>query len=157
MRRVVFDYSFGPYIVEVPEGVDRSWVQADAFQVPFGYWCKRLEQRRDVFLGYCSGSSQPATGLPPSMEDDLRRHVLDRQPDFKPGRSILEEIEEARLRCTVGVFLFTKTMEPADPTPGIRRIAKGQRRIGVKRVTSASARGKQNVLIIRNRNESSPG
>jgi hypothetical protein len=71
-----------------------------------------------VFLGYCSAASDLAGTLLTFVEDDVGATVPDWQRDFKPGRSILVEIEEARLRCTTGVFLFTKDDPLNDETSG---------------------------------------
>jgi len=60
MRRVVFDSVFGPYIDTFPDGADRSWLGTNEFQACFTQWRARLENRRDVFLGYCGSSSGPA-------------------------------------------------------------------------------------------------
>src|SRR5437870_3495973 len=110
MRRVVFDSSFGPYVGVFPRDADQAWLESDEFKVTFGYWRKELERRRDVFLGYSGASTATAEKLRDFLENDIGATVLDWQRDFKPGRSILEEIEEARVRCTLGIFLFTGEM-----------------------------------------------
>lgn len=147
MRRVVFDSSFGPYIGEFPEDADRSWLQTKEFDVPFGYWRRQLERRRDVFLGYCGAASDLARELLTFLEEDVGATVLDWQRDFMPGRSILEEIEEARLRCTTGVFLFTRDDALTDPTFGNE--ASPRDNVVFEAGYFASAKGKQRVLIIR--------
>jgi hypothetical protein len=147
MRRVVFDSSFGPYIGEFPRASDRSWLDTKAFDVPFGYWRTELERRCDVFLGYCSAASDLAGRLLTFLEDDLGATVLDWQRDFKPGHSILEEIEEARLRCTTGVFLFTKDDALTDQTSDNK--ASPRDNVVFESGYFVSAKSKRHVLIIR--------
>ena len=108
MRRVVFDGNFGPFIGVFPDGADRSWLNTKAFEVAFMHWLRRLKDRRDVFLGYCGSSSGTAENLIRLLENDIGATVLDWQRDFRPGRFILAEIEEACAGCTAGIFLFTK-------------------------------------------------
>ena len=83
-------------------------VYSHEFNVTFACWRRELERRRDVFLGYSGASAPTAALIREFLEKDIGATVLDWQRDFKPGRSILEEIEEARIRCTLGIFLFTK-------------------------------------------------
>ena len=106
--RVVFDGSFGPYIGIFPADAGKTWFDSHEFNVTFACWRRELERRRDVFLGYSGASAPTAALIREFLEKDIGATVLDWQRDFKPGRSILEEIEEARIRCTLGIFLFTK-------------------------------------------------
>jgi hypothetical protein len=85
IRRVVFDMSFGPYIGIFPEGADQSWLNTKDFEVCFAHWRRQLESRRDVFLGYCSGSSGTAENLRRFLEREVGATVLDWQRDFRPG------------------------------------------------------------------------
>jgi hypothetical protein len=154
LRRVVFDSSFGPYIGEFPKGVGGSWLQSKNFDVPFGYWRTQLARRRDVFLGYCGAASALAKELLAFLEDDLGATVLDWQRDFTPGRSILQEIEEARLRCTAGVFLFTKDDAVATPSPVSE--ASPRDNVVFEAGYFVSGKGKRRVLIIRERGTKMP-
>lgn len=146
MRRVVFDGNFGYYIGEFPEGADKSWLSTKQFETCFGHWRTRLEKRRDVFLGYCSGSSATARILRDFLEQEIGATVLDWQRDFTPGRSILEEIEEARSRCAAGIFLFTSD----DKLRGARGGHQAAPRDNVVFEAGyfASAKGKRRVLIV---------
>lgn len=147
LRRVVFDSSFGPFIGEFPQGADRSWLETKAFAVPFGYWRAKLERRRDVFLGYCGAATDLAVRLAAFLEEDLGATVLDWQRDFAPGRSILEEIEEARTRCTTGVFVFTQDDPVTDSTSETKAAPRDN--VVFEAGYFASAKGKKRVLIIR--------
>lgn len=154
MRRVVFDMQFGPYIGIFPEGADKSWLNTKEFEVCFAHWRAQLEHRRDVFLGYCSASSSIAHDLRSFLEQEIGATVLDWQRDFKPGRSILEEIEEARGRCAAGIFLFTKDDELRD-TSG-RQQAAPRDNVVFEAGYFASAKGKKRVLIIRQKGARMP-
>jgi hypothetical protein len=154
MRRVVFDDSFGPYIGSFPQGADASWLQTRAFEVPFDYWAKQLTRRRDVFLGYCGAASDLAHKLRSFLEKQVGATVLDWQRDFTPGRSILQEIEEARLRCTTGVFLFTKDDALTNPTSD--NDASPRDNVVFETGYFASAKGKERVLVIREKGTKMP-
>ncbi len=147
MRRVVFDGSFGPYIGVFPPDAEETWLESRQFRVPFSYWRKALERRRDVFLGYCGKSTSTAVLLRDFLEKELGVTVLDWQRDFKPGRSILEEIEEARVRCVTGIFLFTKDDHP-DPSEPTAQAAPRDN-VVFEAGYFVSAKGKDRVLIVR--------
>jgi hypothetical protein len=146
MHRVVFDQSFGGYVGEFPPTADRTWLGASDFLVPFEYWKARLGNRRDVFLGYCHSSGGTAANLKRYLVG-LGATVLDWQTDFRAGRSILEEIEEAAARCSAGVFLFTRDDDlvdhgqPAKAAPRDNVVFEAGYFIGLK--------GKRRVLIVR--------
>lgn len=106
-ERVVFGSSYCTCPVEFPLDADASWVGDDAFQASFATWTRHLAARRDVFLGYCSCSTTTAQEIKRFLVGQ-GVSVLDWQTDFAPGRSILEQIEEASRRSTAGIFLFTK-------------------------------------------------
>jgi hypothetical protein len=146
LQRVVFDHSFGPYISSFTPGADRSWLDSPQFGVPFNYWREKLDHRRDVFLG-CSGSSAKLAGnIRYFLEWEIGASVLDWQRDFRPGRSILAEIEEARVRCLSGVFLFTKD----DPLAGQPVDTAAPRdNVVFEAGYFAAAKGKERTLIIR--------
>jgi hypothetical protein len=154
MRRVVFDGSFGPYIGTFPSGADKTWLDSQEFNVTFGYWRRELERRRDVFLGYSGASTPIAASLREFLEKDIGATVLDWQRDFKPGRSILEEIEEARIRCTLGIFLFTKD----DILAAAGSIAQAAPRDNVVFEAGyfVGAKGKERVLIVREKDAKMP-
>jgi hypothetical protein len=154
MRRVVFDMHFGPYIGFFPEGADRSWLTTKEFEACFTHWRTRLDERRDVFLGYCGASSSTAQELRKFLEQDIGANVLDWQRDFKPGRSILEEIEEARARCTTGIFLFTKDDEFRNTTEAYQAAPRDN--VVFEAGYFASAKGKKRVLIIRQKGAKMP-
>lgn len=153
-RRVVFDWSFGGYVSEFPDTADISWLDSPEFNVAFTYWRQQLDDRRDVFLGYCSDATAVATRLRDFLENDLGATVLDWARDFDPGRSILQEIEEARSRCSLGVFLFTKDDEASDPGPG--REATPRDNVVFEAGYFASSKGKDRVLIVRERGAKMP-
>ena len=106
-RRVVFDSGFGGYVGEFESNADVGWLHTDAFRVPFYYWTSLLDERRDVFLGYCSSSEATAAAIKRFLLS-LGAKVLDWQTGFIPGRTILDQIEQAAARSIGGIFLFTK-------------------------------------------------
>ena len=146
LRRVVFDMSFGSYVGAFPPEADVAWLHSEEFRVPFGYWKAQLAERRDIFLGYCSRSADTAAGIKQFLQS-LGASVLDWQTDFIPGRTIIDQIEQAGARTSSGIFLFTKDDDLADRdqtdhfVPRDNVIFEAGYFIGLK--------GKRNVLIIR--------
>lgn len=145
-RRVVFDMSFGGYVGEFAPDADLSWLHTDEFRVPFNYWKALLDERRDVFFGYSSASETTAAAIKRFLLS-LGAKVLDWQSDFIPGRTILDQIEQAAARCLGGIFLFTRDDDLADrgqvdtAVPRDNVVFEAGYFIGLK--------GKRNVLIIR--------
>jgi hypothetical protein len=147
MRRVVFDWSFDGYVGVFPETADQSWCNTDQFRVPFGFWRRQLDHRRDVFLGYCSSSGATAAKLKRYLEKVLGVTVLDWQTDFAPGRNILEQITEASLRCTAGIFLFTKDDNLLDDSQPDKAVPRDN--VVFEAGYFISSKGKDHVLIVR--------
>jgi len=106
-RRVVFDMSFSGFVGEFGPDANLGWLHSEEFRVPFGYWKALLDERRDIFLGYCSSSAATAEAVKRYLLS-LGARVLDWQTDFIPGRTILDQIEQAAARTLGGIFLFTK-------------------------------------------------
>ena len=145
-RRVVFDMSFGGYVGEFNADADLGWLHTNEFRVPFGYWRDLLAERRDVFLGYCSSSATTAAAVKRYLLSQGAT-VLDWQSDFLPGRSILDQIEQAAARSIGGIFLFTKDDDLAgDP---LKDTAVPRDNVVFEAGYFIGLKGKQNVLIIR--------
>lgn len=145
-RRVVFDMSFGGYVGEFDPDVDLGWLHTDEFRVPFHYWQGLLEERRDIFLGYCSSSATTAAAIKRFLLS-IGARVLDWQTDFIPGRTILDQIEQAAARSIGGVFLFTKDDDMVDQ--GQRETAVPRDNVVFEAGYFIGLKGKRNVLIIR--------
>ena len=145
-RRVVFDMSFGGYVGEFDANASLEWLHTQEFRVPFHYWTDLLEERRDVFLGYSSSSEATAASIKRFLLS-MGAKVLDWQTDFIPGRTILDQIEQAAAPSIGGIFLFTKDDDLVDrgqPDKAVPRdnvIFEAGYFIGLK--------GKRNVLVIR--------
>lgn len=146
LRRVVFSNTFGGYVGEFPPDADVSWLHTDEFLVPFGYWKALLGQRRDVFLGYCGSSADTAGSIKQYLQSQGAR-VLDWQTDFIPGRTIIDQIEQAAHRSIGGIFLFTKDDDLAEP--GAAGMAVPRDNVVFEAGYFIGLKGKHNVLIIR--------
>jgi hypothetical protein len=153
MPRVVFDNSFGGQIAKMPPDVDRSWIDSKAFENPFSIWCRQLARRRDVFLGYCGASTSIAGKIKRRLTDDGVT-VLDWQTDFAPGRSILQQIDEAAGRCGAGIFLFTKDDELSDQALDNRAVPRDN--VVFEAGYFIRTKGKDRVLIIREKGAKMP-
>ena len=138
--------SFGGYVGEFSATSDLNWLHTDEFRVPFGYWQKLLKERRDVFLGYCSGSSKTAAAVKRYLLS-LAATVLDWQTDLIPGRTILEQIEQAASRCQSGIFLFTQDDELVSPSK--KEIAAPRDNVVFEAGYFIGLKGKRHVLVVR--------
>ncbi|MCB1901827.1 MAG: nucleotide-binding protein [Rhodocyclaceae bacterium] len=146
LRRVVFDSSFGGYVGQYAADSDVSWLHTAEFRVPFNYWKAQLEERRDIFLGYCSSSSATAAAIKRYLTS-LGARVLDWQSDFIPGRTIIDQIEQAAARSIGGIFLFTKDDDLADPDGATHSVPRDN--VVFEAGYFSGLKGKRNVLIVR--------
>jgi hypothetical protein len=146
LPRVVFDKSFGGYVGEFEADSDVTWLHTDKFRVPFDYWVMLLKERRDVFLGYSSASEETAAAIKRYLLS-LGAQVLDWQTDFIPGRTILDQIEQAATRSVGGIFLFTKDDDLANH--GQVELAVPRDNVVFEAGYFIGLKGKHNVLIIR--------
>jgi hypothetical protein len=108
-RAGIFDSGIKP--ATIPASAGGEWVDTASFQIHFDAWYAELNERRDVFLGYCSKANSCAIEIRNYLEAN-GFSVLDWARDFKPaGATILEEIEGASKQCRCAVFLFTRDDE----------------------------------------------
>lgn len=87
-------------------------LQPHEFTAPFNVWQRELEERCDVFLGYCGASAATAHAIKRYLSEQGVT-VLDWQTDFPPGQNILQLIGRASDRCGAGIFHFTRDDELA--------------------------------------------
>ena len=146
LRRGVFAFSFGGYVGEFPPDADVDWLHTDEFLVPFGYWKALLEERRDVFLGYCSSSAATAAAIKRYLLS-LGARVLCWQTDFIPGRTIIDQIGQAAVRSIGGIFLFTKDDDLADQ--GMADTSVPRDNVVFEAGYFIGLKEKRNVLIVR--------
>ncbi len=108
LRRGITDQGGGrpiTYLVENPAG---DYMDDTVFKRDFSFWLEDLNKRSDVFLGYCSKSKNTAREIQVFLQNDLKVKVLDWSKDFKAGETILDQIENASVNSSSGIFLFTK-------------------------------------------------
>ena len=146
VRRVVFDNSFGGHVGEFPPEADVGRLHTEEFLVPFRYWKRLLGERRDVFLGYCGGSADTAAAVKLYLMS-LGARVLDWQSDFIPGRTIIDQIEQAAARSIGGIFLFTKDDDIAKPDTADTAVPRDN--VVFEAGYFIGLKGKRNVLIVR--------
>jgi hypothetical protein len=121
-------------------------------------WADKVTSHRKIFLGYCSRARPTADAVTLYIEHQLRVRVENYAMDFRPGGSILEQIEKAARECACGVFLFTRD-DDIGPLP---RAQRGRAlRVGAEAEVAPRdnvifetgyfirAKGKERVLIIR--------
>jgi predicted nucleotide-binding protein len=107
-RRGVFDNSFGAFIAAFPADADAAWLDSSLCAMAVDRWTAQIENRRDIFLGYCGSSAAVAMQIKDFIVNETGASVLDWRTDFRLGRTILDEISEAASRCNAGIFLFTQ-------------------------------------------------
>jgi hypothetical protein len=143
--RVVFDRAH-EFITYFPRDAGVAWLDQPKFDHSFQAWMQRLQQRRDVFLGYASKSADLA-GKIKGFLNALGITVLDwkdGKDGFPPAGTILEQIQEAAQRCSGGIFLFTRDDELAQGKEAVPRD-----NVVFEAGYFAAAKGKPRVLIIR--------
>jgi len=134
----------GRTLTFVPEDAGPEWIAGTDFQRRFEGWRRELENRRDVFLGYCSQNA----GVAAQIETRLNRQdatVLNYQMDFRYGMSILDEIKTASAQCSCGIFLFGKN----DPLEGDNGGAAPRDNVVFEAGYFMSSKGADKCLIIR--------
>src|SRR5437016_3741195 len=145
-RRVVFDMNFGGYVGEFDPHSDLGWLHTDEFRVPFKYWKALLDERSDIFLGYSGKSATTAAAIKRFLLS-LGVRVLDWATDFIPGRTILEQIEQAAARSIGGIFLFTTDDHLAEEGQADKYVPRDN--VVFEAGYFVGIKGKRNVLIIR--------
>jgi hypothetical protein len=103
----------GSFVLRVPIGNTTIGVAADEVltEPPFQKWVERVNARYDVFFGYCSKANELAQNLKRFLVDESGLRVLDWATDFRPGRTIMEEVARAAATCRCGCF-FLRRMIP---------------------------------------------
>lgn len=106
----------GSFALQVPMQNVADWLATDKLlrEPPFEKWVERVKARYDVFFGYCSKADELAQNIKTFLADESGLRVLDWATDFRPGRTIMEEIARATATCRCGLFLFTAD----DPVEG---------------------------------------
>jgi len=151
----IFDSGNKPALI--PANADSKWVKSKVFQAHFRAWSHKVQERRDVFLGYCSKANKCAAGIRKYLEGS-QFTVLDWARDFKPaGATILEEIERAASQCRCGIFLFTKDDELDENAKGKASFnAVPRDNVLLEAGYFTQARGKNRVAIVREKGAKMP-
>lgn len=146
MRRVVFDNSFHGRVGEFPADAGPEWLATRDFTTPFTVWQREIDDRRDVFLGYCGTSTPTARAIKRFLVEQGVK-VLDWQVDFPPGQNILQQIGRAAERCSAGIFLFTRDDELASSGSGHDAVPRDN--VVFEAGYFIHAKGKERVLVVR--------
>jgi Predicted nucleotide-binding protein containing TIR-like domain len=144
LDRVVFDRGMGRFITAIPANSEANWLESEAFKSALEGWHEDMERRRDIFLGYSSGSRGIANQLKRFLEKELGARVLDWHDDFTPGDTILSQVKSAAERSGGGLFLFTKD----DALEGGQGKAAPRDNVVFEAGYFANAKGHERVLII---------
>lgn len=141
----------------IPANADQKWVKAKSFRMHVDAWAAKVQDRRDVFLGYCSKANSSAKEIRDYLESK-GFSVLDWSRDFRPaGPTIIEEIERATSRCRCAVFLFTRDDElnrNAKGKPSFEAVPRDNVLLEAGYFTQA--RGKERVAIVREKGANMP-
>lgn len=108
VKRGIFDDGFGTYIEKFPAKADPDWIKSVPFAMALHKWKSQIDDRRDIFMGYCSGSADLAQKVKVFIGTATGASILDWKTDFDVGSSVLDQISHAVMRCNSGIFLFTK-------------------------------------------------
>ena len=158
-ERVFFNRYGNTPVVFIPKEATATWVKEKVFQNFFANWLAKIQNRRDVFLGYATGSKAIADKIRESLETELQVTVLDWH-EFMPANTILVRLEEAAARCTAAIFLFTNddTFINDNKSNNTNSNVTSAPRDNVVYETGyfAHAKGKNRVLIIREKDSKMP-
>jgi hypothetical protein len=115
-ERGVLSSSGGSFVLRVPMQNLAQWMVNNEILAspPFETWVSRVRERYDVFFGYCSKADAVAKNMKDFLINEAGMRVLDWATDFRPGRTIMEEVARATATCRCGLFLFTAD----DPVEG---------------------------------------
>lgn len=141
----------GRAIAPIPADATPETLFSAEFGRAFEAWIAEMRERPDVFLGYCSQSS----GIAAQIQLRLERAgaaVHNWAMDFQYGRSILEEIEQARDLCSRGIFVFSED----DPLAGSEGMAAPRDNVVFEAGFFIGTKGAKNCLIIRIGNAKMP-
>jgi predicted nucleotide-binding protein len=142
------------FIVQIPMRDWASWVGGNQLlKYPvFQTWEERIRNRKDLFLGYCSKANPLANNLK-SYLIDPGFSILDWATDFRPDRTIMEEVVRAAGCCRCGLFLFTAD----DPIEGSQTATAIPRdNVVLEAGYFMSARGSSRVVIVREKGTKMP-
>lgn len=143
-KRGILKEGGGKAIASMPKDASPEWLESPEFTTRWDAWLGEMEQRRDVFLGYCSKSKAVANEIQLLLQKH-KASVLDWAMDFRAGSTILTEIEQARARCTCGIFLFSED----DPQVGVDDGAAPRDNVVFEAGFFMSSKGPGRCLIIR--------
>lgn len=147
-KRGVFDMGFGTFIAVFPgDHTAGAWLESSMFSIALNKWKARIDDRRDIFIGYCSSSDALAENIK-SFVTSAGATVLDWRTDFSLGRSVLDEITEASRRCSAGIFLFTRDDALSDGSASIDK-AVPRDNVVFEAGYFMSLKGAKRVLIVR--------
>jgi hypothetical protein len=141
----ITDTAGGKHIYFWPSGQGGDWANSEHFRTYLSDWAEIVRARRKIFLGYCSSAKTTADALMHFLQRTFNTTVVNYMTDFRPGQTILEEIEAADKQCTVGIFLFTKD----DQLAGIEAYAAPRDNVIFEAGYFTRSKGKDHVLIIR--------
>ena len=142
----------GHPLLFMPPEVDATWLDKDGFRQRFGVWSGQVQQRSDVFLGYCSKSRNTAQSLHLFLTERLGLKVRNWELDFAAAGMILDEIGNAARLCSGGIFLFTQD----DALEGNDVRAAPRDNVVFEAGYFAAAKGHDRVLVIREQGAKMP-
>lgn len=135
----------GIAITFMPAGAKPNWLKSQEFKTRFSGWVSEVKKRPRAFLGYCSKAKSTADALTLYLEKMLGVAVRNYAMDFRPGGTILEEIQEACRDCACGIFLFSKD----DQLEGLDSDSAAPRdNVVFEAGYFMHAKGKERVLVI---------
>jgi hypothetical protein len=143
-ERIIFGNRTTATVISLPE-VDVSLIDNDElFGNKFNKWRDKLNEHYDVFFGYCSEAKSVAEIIKSYLVEELNLSVLDWNGSFTPGSTILKEVEKASIKCSTGIFLFSRD----DLLEGGEKIAAPRDNVIFETGYFMNSKGTDNVLII---------
>lgn len=136
----------GPHLpIQLPRELGGEWREEKLFKNTWQKWTEDMRARPHVFFGFCGKARPVANEIALWLQSEGLR-VRSYAFEFRPGQTILGEIERARRECAVGIFLFTKD-DPIDSESS--ESAAPRDNVVFEAGYFMAARGAERTLIIR--------
>lgn len=154
-ERGILSNSAGSFIMRISIQKPSAWPNNTQLlnSAPFEKWVSRVRERYDIFLAYCSKADAVARNIKQFLTNEAGMRVLDWATDFRPGRTIMDEVARATATCRCGVFLFTAD-DPIEGSPTPTVVPRDN--VLLEAGYFMSAHGARRTVIVRERGTKMP-
>lgn len=155
LMRGILSQDGGSFVIKIPMLQSQSWILGNQLlkEPPFQHWVDKVNERHDVFFGYCSKADKLAKNIKDYLVNNRGLKVLDWATDFRPGRSIMQEVTRATEISRCGLFLFTAD----DPIEGqVSKLSMPRDNVLLEAGYFMNAHGSHRMVVVREKNTKMP-